>query len=691
VWVALDDDTGRKVAIKFYTHRGGLDWSLLSSEVEKLVFLSADRYVVQLLAVGWDSNPPYYVMEYVENGSLENYLHTRGTLPVGEAVEMFREVATGLLHAHGKGVLHCDIKPANILLDQEHKPRLADFGQSRLSHEQTPALGTLFYMAPEQASLKAIPDARWDVYALGAVLYCMLTGEAPHRSDNAVSEIDAVDDLEQRLGRYQEFLRTSPVPAAHRQIKGVDRSLATIVDRCLALDSEQRFSNVQSVLDALRMRDSIRDRRPLLILGLVGPFVFLLIAAFSGWRGYDRAVKESDRLLFQRSVKGNGFAADFVSEAVARRIEGYFRSVEELATDDEVIQLVQALAADDEVARIVAALNRSSIDKKNAQGLQRELLEHTLQQQLQRKLAARLTDQRQPEVASWFITNAEGTHLGAVFDQPVSEQSVGKNYAYRSYFTGDPRDADEHATRAPGHHVDATHLSAVFQSTVDKAWKVAVSTPIWKDNEFLGIVALTVELGRLGELLRSEKSTQQFNVLVVDQGDSGIILQHPLFERLLAQYGKLLSEFSTSPEYRVRFDQWDDQKFYQDPLAKHAAGSDFRNRWVAAKRKVHLESNPRRRGSADGPAIDTGLVVIVQENYDVAADPVHSLGASLMRLGMIALCVLLAVVVFLWAVVVRTLQNPNERIRRQGGMRKNPTSLHSMETVELPARLRRNA
>ncbi|HIQ21442.1 MAG TPA: serine/threonine protein kinase, partial [Planctomycetes bacterium] len=173
VWVAVEENTGRRVAIKFYSHRGGLDWSLLSREVEKLRFLSADRYVVQLIGVGWDSDPPYYVMEYLERGSLADRLQHQ-TLPVGEAVRVFRDVAIGLVHAHGKGVLHCDLKPANILLDQDEKPRLADFGQSRLSREQAPALGTLFYMAPEQADLRAVPDARWDVYALGALLYCML-------------------------------------------------------------------------------------------------------------------------------------------------------------------------------------------------------------------------------------------------------------------------------------------------------------------------------------------------------------------------------------------------------------------------------------------------------------------------------------------------------------------------------------
>src|SRR5580765_2275051 len=80
VWVAVDLNTRRRVAIKFYAHRGGLDWSLLSREVEKLTFLSADRYVVQLLDVGWDAEPPYYVMEYVEQGSLEELQKREGKL-----------------------------------------------------------------------------------------------------------------------------------------------------------------------------------------------------------------------------------------------------------------------------------------------------------------------------------------------------------------------------------------------------------------------------------------------------------------------------------------------------------------------------------------------------------------------------------------------------------------------------------
>src|SRR4029077_13344833 len=101
--------------------------------------------------------------------------------------ELLTEIAIGLSHAHGKGVVHCDLKPANVLLDQDGKPRLGDFGPSRLSPEPKPALGTLFYMAPEQADMQAVPDVRWDVYALGAILYCLIVGLPPHPNDDSAS------------------------------------------------------------------------------------------------------------------------------------------------------------------------------------------------------------------------------------------------------------------------------------------------------------------------------------------------------------------------------------------------------------------------------------------------------------------------------------------------------------------------
>ena len=142
VWLAREQNTGKHVAIKFYTHRRGVDWSLLGREVEKLAVLYTSRNIVGLLAVGWDHDPPYYVMEYLENGSLAARL-TGGPLTSTDAVRIATRVAHALVHAHGSGILHCDLKPANILLDQDFEPRLCDFGQSRLADENSHALGTL--------------------------------------------------------------------------------------------------------------------------------------------------------------------------------------------------------------------------------------------------------------------------------------------------------------------------------------------------------------------------------------------------------------------------------------------------------------------------------------------------------------------------------------------------------------------
>src|SRR3990172_11811711 len=173
VWLAIHKNTGRKVAIKFFSRFKGLDWPLLKREVGKLVEVVSERRVVHLLHVGWDADPPYYVMEFLSGGSLADRLSGR-TLPVRDAVAVVREVGEALVYVHGKAILHCDLKPANVLLDGRGRARLVDFGQARLGSEAGPALGTLFYMAPEQTDPHAIPDARWDVYALGALLYTML-------------------------------------------------------------------------------------------------------------------------------------------------------------------------------------------------------------------------------------------------------------------------------------------------------------------------------------------------------------------------------------------------------------------------------------------------------------------------------------------------------------------------------------
>src|SRR6478752_1763171 len=125
----------------------------------------------------------YYVLPYIGGGSLADRLREGPPLPVTEAIALTREIAEALTHAHAHGVIHRDVKPANILLHEGHA-LLADFGVARapgddLRTDSGLAVGTAAYASPEQAAGSRGLDERSDLYALGCVLYEMLAGRAP--------------------------------------------------------------------------------------------------------------------------------------------------------------------------------------------------------------------------------------------------------------------------------------------------------------------------------------------------------------------------------------------------------------------------------------------------------------------------------------------------------------------------------
>jgi serine/threonine-protein kinase len=185
----------------------------------------------------------YYVMPYVDGGSLRQRLRAERALPVAAAVGIVRDVAAALAHAHAHGVVHRDIKPENILLSAEHA-FLADFGIA-VSPEQPGELaltqpgavvGTPEYMSPEQA-LGGTVDARGDIYSLGCVAFEMLAGAPPY------SGPDPGAILAQRL--HDEV----PVPRGTRE--PIPPPVAAAVGRALARDPTLRFGNAHEFADAL--------------------------------------------------------------------------------------------------------------------------------------------------------------------------------------------------------------------------------------------------------------------------------------------------------------------------------------------------------------------------------------------------------------------------------------------------------
>ena len=680
VWVGVDETTGRQVAVKFYTHKGGVDWSLLNREVEKLVFLSADRYVVQLLDVGWDAEPPYYVMDYIEHGSLDDLLASEGRLPVDDALTLFREVALGLRHAHGKGVLHCDLKPGNVLLDQDRNPRLADFGQSRLSHEQTPALGTLFYMAPEQADLKAVPDARWDVYALGALVFCMLTGEPPHRNEANAKSLQAAGNLEERLAIYRNGIQSSPLATEHRKVPGVDGMLADIIDRCLAPNPKKRFSNVQEVLDALHAREASRARRPLLMFGVIGPILLLTVMGLFGWRAFNQALSDSRSAVVERVRKGNSWAAKNTASSASKELQSYFDVVEEVANDETFQRLVEEAVSPPEVDSLLDELATLQDEEKLAP-LREKLTAHEARNGLQAELEEFLVDEGKPLVATWFVVDKRGNSIAIAFPNNTGRSTVGKNFAFRTYFHGGPSDLPDTVRVPEIETITETHLSALFPSRATNAWKVAVSTPIEKDGELLGILALTIELGNFVHFVSGE---EQFAVLVDGRpGETqGVILQHPLFDEVLAKEAKLPDRFA---EYRVPVEEdWSEASAaYQDPLGADELGKDYRQDWIAALASVDLERSTARRDSDN--VQPSGLYVLIQESRAEAVAPVSSLGWRLAREGLAALSVILVMVGCLWYFVFRSMNEKRYWLRpRRGPQDTSFTPVNEMETIGAP-------
>ena len=699
VWAGVDKNTGRKVAIKFYAHRRGVDWSLLSREVEKLVFLSADRYVVQLLEVGWEAEPPYYVMEYVENGSLEDLLRSQGTFSVPDAVAMFREIAVGLNHAHGRGVLHCDLKPANILLDQDHRPRLADFGQSRLSHEQRPALGTLFYMAPEQADLEAVPDARWDVYALGAILYCMLVGTPPHRDEESVRKMESNADLSDRLARYRQAIRSAPPPAEHRRVQGMDRHLADLIERCLAANPEDRFDNVQEVLDALDAREQSATLRRMAIIGLAGPLAVLVIATLFGLQSYASVLRQTEEEYKSLAAAANKYAAQVAAEKMTSEIGRYFRIIEDEASRSELIEPIPAAA---ESPLLVPLANRDlgTAERERLQAAYlaeepaRRLMDH-LRQRLDVYLAAEKRDRRAPKFDSMFVTSSTGTQLAAYFADDAPK-GIGINFAHRSYFHGGSAGEEPVAEPSTIRPISQPTLSSVFKSTSTGRWKVAVSAPLYEvegDNKaFRGVLVMTINLGDFelfrggGTQANGQLSGGDSTAVLVDgrPGRTGTILQHPLFDHIRNRGGKLPPEFAEA-NYRVadRILQATTGELYEDPLSQHTLGMSYRGRWIAAAAHV---AAPLGITADGGQPADTGLVVLVQSSYDSVVKPVQQLGRNILGRFALMLGVVMLIGVAVWLYTLRHFRDPATSIRRPSRPPNDSTPLHGASTLAAPGK-----
>jgi class 3 adenylate cyclase len=245
VYLAHDHRLDRDVACALIKSEG-LDEAgraRVQREAQAMGRLGDHPHIVTVYDIGEENGQPLIVCQFMSGGSLDDLLdraeHRR--LPVPRALRLAEEVCQALAHAHQRGVVHRDLKPSNVWLTQDGTAKLGDFGlalaldRSRLTLEGM-MVGTVAYMPPEQALGRAA-DARSDLYALGAVLYEMVTGRPPFLGDDAVAIIS-------------QHINTPPVaPSWHNP--EVPRALEALILRLLAKPPEERPESAAIVREAL--------------------------------------------------------------------------------------------------------------------------------------------------------------------------------------------------------------------------------------------------------------------------------------------------------------------------------------------------------------------------------------------------------------------------------------------------------
>jgi serine/threonine protein kinase len=234
---AFDPMIGRHVAIKLFSPQlaEGAGRERFIKEA-RVVGQISHQSIVALHDMGIDeaSSTPYLVMEHIDGQPLDRVLE-KGSVPYPRACAWLADVATALHVAHKKGIIHGDVKPANILITEDGRVKLTDFGMARLaSHDgkDTPLLGTPAYWCPEQVLGKP-QDARSDIFSLGIVLYELVTGRRPF-------------DAESLQAICQKVMSSTPLPVSQIN-SSLPAGLNELIVSCLEKDPGRRRNSAEDL------------------------------------------------------------------------------------------------------------------------------------------------------------------------------------------------------------------------------------------------------------------------------------------------------------------------------------------------------------------------------------------------------------------------------------------------------------
>ncbi|MFO0674984.1 MAG: protein kinase [Polyangiaceae bacterium] len=246
-------ELGQRFAVKFMLPTALKDTGAIARfqrEARATVKLRSD-HVTRVYDVGrLDGTAiPFIVMEYLEGRDLDEVVHERGPLPVGEAVEYMLQVCEGVAEAHAMGIIHRDLKPKNLYLVERSNGlplvKVLDFGISKMAEDPTmldltsttDVIGSPLYMSPEQLRTSKSADERSDLWSLGAILYELVTGALPFPAESVTELVSRV-------------IQDPPRPLA-QFVVGVPSAVEAVILKCLEKDPAKRFTSVNEMILAL--------------------------------------------------------------------------------------------------------------------------------------------------------------------------------------------------------------------------------------------------------------------------------------------------------------------------------------------------------------------------------------------------------------------------------------------------------
>jgi eukaryotic-like serine/threonine-protein kinase len=321
VYLAEDTELHRRVALKFLPPHLCQDEDCrkrFKRESQAAAKLDHPN-IVPVYEVGEFNSRPFFAMAHVEGKSLREVIK-EGRLTESDVIRLTMQVCEGLNKAHESGVVHRDIKPGNIIIDQESRARIVDFGLATVSGEEKltktgSTLGTVGYMSPEQIVGKQV-DHRSDLFSVGVILYEMLAGRRPFEGDNDAAVARSITD-------------TNPEPVA-RYKSGTTGELQQIIDKALSKDPSLRYQHADGMLSDLKRLKAVSRpaRQSRLGLWVASAIVLLAVTALLLSRPWHQSPATDDVPLIAVLPFDNlgppedEYFADGMTEEITSRLAG---------------------------------------------------------------------------------------------------------------------------------------------------------------------------------------------------------------------------------------------------------------------------------------------------------------------------------------------------------------------------------